>query len=341
MLRTAALIYNPASGRQDERRRAQVEAAAAELQRGGVRATIVASKGPRQAGEQARQLVADGCGAVFACGGDGTIHDVLQGLVFSQAALGVIPMGTANALAHDLGLPRHPARAARAALSASPQRIAVGRISYHDKNDQPCTRYFVIAVGVGVDADLFYRLHANMKQRMGMGAYYAEALRLWLTHDLGRFEAEFTDARTGEMRREAVSQALGVRITHFGGVLRRLAPGAALRRNDVQLVLFKTSSRLPYLMYILRSLAGGRWRVPGVELAHSTRLICRPLGEGNGSSASSHVYVEADGEVLGRLPVELTVVPSALTLLVPQSLATEKVRDHVMATAPRVGNAVS
>ena len=341
MLRTAALIYNPASGRQDERRRAQVEAAAAELQRGGVRATIVASKGPRQAGEQARQLVADGCGAVFACGGDGTIHDVLQGLVFSQAALGVIPMGTANALAHDLGLPRHPARAARAALSASPQRIAVGRISYHDKNDQPCTRYFVIAVGVGVDADLFYRLHANMKQRMGMGAYYAEALRLWLTHDLGRFEAEFTDARTGEMRREAVSQALGVRITHFGGVLRRLAPGAALRRNDVQLVLFKTSSRLPYLMYILRSLAGGGWRVPGVELAHSTRLICRPLGDGNGSGASSRVYVEADGEVLGRLPVELTVVPSALTLLVPQTLATEKVRDHVMATAPRVGNAVS
>ena len=341
MFRTAALIYNPASGRQDERRRAQVEAAAQELQRGGVRATIVASKGPRQAGEQARQLVADGCGAIFACGGDGTVHDVLQGLVFSNAALGVIPMGTANALAHDLGLPQRPARAARAALTASPQRIAVGRIAYHDKDDHPCTRYFVIAVGVGVDADLFYRLHSNMKQRMGMGAYYAEALRLWLTHDLGRFEAEFTDAGTSETRRESVSQVLAVRITHFGGLLRRFAPGAALRRNDVQLVLFKTSSRLPYLMYILRSLAGGRWRVPGVELAHSTRLICRPLDGGNGDGVSSHVYVEADGEVLGRLPVELTVVPSALTLLVPQSLATEKVRDHVMATAPRVGDAVS
>src|SRR5579872_5090911 len=245
MFRTAALIYNPVSGRQDQRRRAQVEAAASILQQGGVQATIVASKGPRQAGEQARQLVADGCGAIFACGGDGTVHDVLQGLVFSHAAMGVIPMGTANALAHDLGLPRHPARAAWAALHASPQRIAVGRISYHDKAGQPATRYFVIAVGVGVDADLFYRLHSNMKQRMGMGAYYAEALRLWLTHDMGLFEAEFSDARTGETRREAVSQALAVRITQFGGVLRRLAPEAALRRNDVQLVLFNTSSRLP------------------------------------------------------------------------------------------------
>jgi diacylglycerol kinase (ATP) len=341
MFRTAALIYNPASGRQDERRRAQVEVAAAVLRQAGVSATIVASKGPRQAGEQARQLVADGCGAIFACGGDGTVHDILQGLVFSQAALGVIPMGTANALAHDLGLPRHPARAARAALTASPQRIAVGRVAYHDKNDQACTRHFVIAVGVGVDADLFYRLHSSIKQRMGMGAYYAEALRLWLTHDLGRFEVEFIDARTGEARREAVSQALAVRITQFGGVLRRFAPGAALRRNDVQLVLFKTSSRLPYLMYILRSLAGGSWQVPGVELAHSTRLVCRPLAGGNGSGTSSRVYVEADGEVLGRLPVELTVVPNALTLLVPQTLATERVRDHVLATAPRVGNAVS
>jgi len=101
MFRTAALIYNPVSGRQDERRRVQVEAAAAALQQGGVRAVIVPSKGPRQAGEQARQLVADGCAAVFACGGDGTIHDILQGLVFSNAALGVIPMGTANALARE------------------------------------------------------------------------------------------------------------------------------------------------------------------------------------------------------------------------------------------------
>lgn len=341
MFRTAALIYNPVSGRQDERRRLQVEEAAAVLQRGGVLASIVASKGPRQAGEQARQLVADGCGAIFACGGDGTVHDVLQGLVFSNAALGVIPMGTANALAHDLGLPLDPARAAQAALTASPQRIAVGRIGFQDKEGKAASRYFVIAVGVGVDADLFYRLHSSIKQRMGMGAYYAEALRLWLTHDLGRFEAEFKDERTGEMRRELVSQALAVRITHFGGVLRRFAPEAALRRNDVQLVLFKTSSRLPYLMYILRSLAGGRWRVPGVQLAHTTRLICRPLAGGNGSRTLSRVYVEADGEVLGRLPVELTVVPSALTLLVPQHLATEKVRDPLMATAPRVGDAVS
>ena len=341
MFRTAALIYNPVSGRQDERRRAQVEAAAAALRQGGVQAAIVASRGPRQAGEQARQLVADGCGAVFACGGDGTVHDILQGLVFSHAALGVIPMGTANALAHDLGLPRDPVRAARAALTASPQRIAVGRISFQDSRGQAASRYFVIAVGVGVDADMFYRLHAHMKQRMGMGAYYAEALRLWLTHDLGRFEAEFTDLRTGEARRESVSQALAVRITQFGGILRRLAPGAALRRNDVQLVLFNTSSRLPYLMYILRSLAGGRWRVPGVELAHSTRLICRPLSGGNGNRASSRIYVEADGEVLGHLPVEMTIVPNALTVLVPQTLATEKVRNHVMATAPRVGDAVS
>ncbi|HEU5334708.1 MAG TPA: diacylglycerol kinase family protein [Terriglobales bacterium] len=341
MLRSAALIYNPVSGRQDERRRAQVEAVATVLRQSGVRAAIVPSKGPRMAGEQARQLVAEGCGAVFACGGDGTVHDVLQGLVFTQAALGVIPMGTANALAHDLGLPRDPEQAAQAALTASPQRIAVGRISYQDKAGQPSSRYFVIAVGIGVDADLFYRLHASMKQRMGMGAYYAEALRLWLTHDMGRFEAEFSDARTGELRREAVSQALAVRITQFGGVLRRFAPEAALRRNDVQLVLFKTSSRLPYLMYILRSLAGGRWRVPGVELAHSTRLICRPLAEGNGDGASSRIYVEADGEVLGSLPVEMTVVPSALTLLVPQHLAREKVRDGVMTAAPRVGDAVS
>src|SRR5579864_3712042 len=187
MLRTAALIYNPASGRQDERRRAQVEAAAAELQRGGVRATIVASKGPRKAGEQARQLVADGCGAIFACGGDGTIHDVLQGLAGSQVALGVIPMGTANALAHDLGLPLDPAKAARALMNGRQKRIALGQVHAQGLDGRSLTRYFTVAVGVGVDAHLFYKLHAGLKQRMGMAAYYSTAWHLWFTHRMERF----------------------------------------------------------------------------------------------------------------------------------------------------------
>lgn len=336
------MIYNPVAGRSEGRRLAQVEAAAEVLRQAGVQTVVAASKGPQQGGEQARQMVNAGCDTVFACGGDGTVNDVLQGLVGTQAALGIIPLGTANALAHDLRIPRRAVSAAQSALNAERQRIAVGRVEFHDPAGRSFSRFFTIAVGVGMDAHLFYRLQTNLKQRMGMNAYYAEALHLWMTKHPRRFEVIFQDAINGQTRREQVTQVLAVRITQFGGVLRKLAPQAALRRPDFQLILFKTASRSAYLLYVLRSLLDGSWSVPGVELAHSTRLECQQLNAGNNGHDAARIYAEADGELLGNLPVSVSMVPDALTILVPQTLATEKVRSKlIVATPPPVGNPVS
>src|SRR5258708_3947142 len=115
-MRKAVLLYNPLSGRRRERRHADVEAAAAVLRDAGVEAITEATRGQAETAHQTRQAIADGCDTIFACGGDGTIHDVLQGVVGSDVALGIIPLGTANALAHDIGLPLTAVGAARAAL---------------------------------------------------------------------------------------------------------------------------------------------------------------------------------------------------------------------------------
>ena len=114
-MRKAALFYNPLSGRRRARRLADVEAALAVLRQAGVEAAAEPTRGQADAGEQARQAIAGGCDTIIACGGDGTAHDVLQGMVGSDAALGIIPLGTANALAHDLRLPLSPTGAARGA----------------------------------------------------------------------------------------------------------------------------------------------------------------------------------------------------------------------------------
>ena len=68
-----------------------------------------------------------GCDAILACGGDGTVHEVLQRMVGTDAALGVVPLGTANALAANLGLGRSPAKAVRKLLTALPVRVPVGK----------------------------------------------------------------------------------------------------------------------------------------------------------------------------------------------------------------------
>jgi diacylglycerol kinase (ATP) len=321
------LIYNPMSGPRVGRRLARIEAAAHVLREAGIDVELAETHAPGSGGTQANNLVQDGCDTIFACGGDGTIHDVLQGLIGSCAALAIIPLGTANALAHDLGIPRSPAAAARAALHGRPHRIPVGKAAFSNAAGEPSSRYFTVAFGAGADAHLFYRLDAAWKRRHGMKAYYAQALQLWLTHDLPRFQVEFTDAR-GDLCQAVASQVLAVRISDFGGVLRNLAPGAGLSRPDLRVVLFKTGSRLPYLIYVTRTLLDARWPVPGVELVNTSRLVCRPLSE----NAPTRIYAETDGELLSRLPVEVSIVPDALTLVVPQEFATEDVREHRIAT---------
>src|SRR4051812_29756232 len=128
--RKAAMLYNPSSGQKRHLRLAQVESAARELNAVDVATTLIPTQGSGTAGKQAVEAVAQGHDAIFACGGDGTIHDVLQGMVTSapEVPLGIVPLGTGNVLAFDLDLPRNPARAIRKQLEFTPRRIAAGLI---------------------------------------------------------------------------------------------------------------------------------------------------------------------------------------------------------------------
>jgi diacylglycerol kinase (ATP) len=305
----AVLLYNPLSGRRQARRLADVEAALTVFRQAGVEATMEPTRGQADDTGQVRRAIAEGCDTILACGGDGTVHDVLQGMAGSDSVLGVIPLGTANALAHDLHLPLSAADAARANLTAKPRRTAVGRVEYLDLDGNRGSRFFIVTAGIGADAHLFYKLNPLVKGHLGMAAYYAKATRLWLTHPMENFTVEMESGT-----KVGVSQLLAVRIRNFGGVLRELAPGASLERNDLRLVLFRTASRLAYLRYIVRGLAGAQWRVGGIDLVHSVKVSCRARCD---AAPGLRIFVEADGELLGTLPVEISAVPDAVALLVP------------------------
>jgi diacylglycerol kinase family enzyme len=188
-MRRVALIYNPASGQPTGRRTAQIADVVAVLRGAGVDVKVIETESSASAGAQAQEAVSDGCDTILACGGDGTVHEVMQGLVGGSAALGVIPMGTANALAADLGVPASGKKAAKVLLDASPVRISVGHLFYRDDEGDPRSRYFVVAAGVGVDAHFFSRLDSRMKQRFGYAAYLVAAFRMWAVHDFPLFSA--------------------------------------------------------------------------------------------------------------------------------------------------------
>ncbi len=320
-MRKAALLYNPDSGGSKQRQR-ELEAALDVLRGAGVEADLVATDSPGHAADETRRAAGAGCDTIFACGGDGTIHNIIQVLANSSTALAILPMGTANALAHDIGLPLKVVAAARAALSAAPRRIALGQVSFADMKGNRGSRFFVVAAGVGVDAHLFYKLHTGAKQKMGMYAYYAKAWHMWCTYPMTRFTAEYSYDGSNTSDAVDVTELLAVRIRNFGGVLQELAPGASLDRDDVRVVFCRTASRAAYLAYVIRGLLGLPWTIRGIDLAHSTRVSCRyrspaALPQGRPSQGQTKIYVEADGELLGTLPIEITVVPNALTLLAP------------------------
>ncbi len=322
-MRKAALLYNPASGRQRERRLHHVEEAAAVLRAAGVEALPVPTRAAGTAGEQAREAVAAGCDTVLACGGDGTVHEVLQGLVGGQAALGVIPLGTGNALANDLGTSHDPAQAARQLLAAEARRIALGRVEFQDREGRAAERHFTVAAGAGGDARMLYEVGHHAKGRHGMVAYYKSVAWQLATYPLSPFEVEYRESGSGERRVVEVSQMLAVRIRDFGGIVRKVAPGAGLERDDLQLLLVRTARRMAYVRYILQTFLDRPRQVRGVELVHATEATCRELPPDDPRRAAwpkrppCSIYTEADGEILGRLPLRLTMAPAALNLLHP------------------------
>jgi diacylglycerol kinase (ATP) len=308
-MRKATILFNPNSGRR--RRDAELSQAIGILQSAGVRTELTVCESSQEATDHARCAVAAGSDTVFACGGDGTIHDVMQGLVGTNVALAILPLGTANALAHDLGLPLHPPDAARVAVSGQIRRIPLGRIEYQDFSGRPAARHFTVAAGIGVDAHLFYKLNRDLKQRTGMAAYYLKAWQLWATHRMRRFDVEYAHG-SGQKYRASLTELLAVRIRFFGNVLRELVPGASLDCGDLRAVMCRTESRNAYLRYVTGALLGRRWNIEGIDLVSCSEIVCQLPKEN-----ADHVYVEADGELLGRLPARMTMVPDALSLVVP------------------------
>ena len=312
-MRRVALIYNPASGQHTLGRRAAIDKALAILREAGVDAEALETNAPGSASVLAEEAMSRGCDAILACGGDGTVHEVLQKLVGTNVALGVVPLGTANALAANLGLHSSPAKTVRKLLAADPVRVSVGQISYRSGKRSTDARYFTVAAGVGADALFLSRLDPSLKRRLGYLLYLFEGFRVWATYSFPLFDAAFVEQSSAKPRVERISQLLAVRIRDFGGVLHNFAPGATLHNNGLRLIAFKTRSRLSYFRFLIATMFGHQRFSREIELLDAVSVECRPS---NGSIM--RVFAEADGELLGRLPVRIEIVPDAVTLLIPR-----------------------
>jgi YegS/Rv2252/BmrU family lipid kinase len=314
--RKALLLFNPVSGAHHGARQATMRRIAELFRRAGVDVLVESTEARGSAGKQARAAVDSGCDAVFACGGDGTVFEVLQGMAQSKAIMGVIPLGTGNVLAHDLGLAGKPERAAEQLLSCAPQTIALGRISTGGRS-----RFFTVAAGVGVHAELLYRANARAKQRGGYLAYYSHGMNLLFRHAFVPFPVEITTSE-GKLVHADTLELVAMRVRSFGGPLRHWRPGSSLLGDDLKLVLLRNASRAHMLRYTLQALTGIA-PYDGLEKSEadlsfvSAKSVLCHTPEARGA----YLRVQADGELLGPTPAEISIVPRGLTLLMPSELA--------------------
>jgi diacylglycerol kinase (ATP) len=296
LFRQPVLIYNPAAGALRRNPARILQRTIAALARGGLAPRLMPTSVAGEGGSLAQEAVRQGADLVLVLGGDGTVNEVVQGLVHSSVPLGVLPGGTANVLAMELGLGSQVESAAKMLATFEPRLVSLGRIS-----GSFGSRYFLLMAGAGLDANIVYEVSAGLKNAAGKLAYWASGLVRFFK----RVE-QLEVGVDGQVHR--CGFALISRVRNYGGDL-EIASGASLHDNHFEVVLFEGSNPLRYAWYMLNVAAKRVQRIRGVRVlsAHQVQVL-------------TAAAIQIDGEYLGRQPVSIEIVPDALQLLLPAKI---------------------
>src|SRR5690625_1506605 len=293
-VRRLAVIHNPLAGQRRRRRYA------AFLEALEARGLVVNELPTRRRGDAERLAQAVGPEAgdmLVAAGGDGTINEVVNGLMANPQGgralpLAILPLGTANVLAAEIGLGSDIENVVDTIVRGRTRPLTLGRV-----ND----RCFLIMAGVGLDAHVVQQVDVGLKRGLGKLAYVAKLLQQLFTYDFPRYQVTIGD--------ESFSAASLVvaKGRYYGGRL-LMAPQASIFEDRLEVVLFSRGHPWHALGYGAALLLGRLPKIKSVQHLQARSLrIDGPAGD----------PVQADGDIVTRLPAEVTLVPHAIRLVVP------------------------
>lgn len=265
------------------------------LAHAGVRLQLAETQHAGHATQLAREAVGRGTRLVVAAGGDGTVADVANGLTGSDARLGVIPLGTANVLAHELSLPFRPHAVAAALAFGRTRALWPGVV-----RGQPGERLFVQMVGVGLDAEVVRRLSLPMKRLLGRGAYVLQTMR-----ELARYGYPPIRLRADGVEMTAASAIVSKGRLYAGRYT--LAPAASPTEPGFTLALFKHGSPGAAALYAGALPLNLLPFAPGVRLLRAERVEFR----GNEALAA-----QADGDPIGTTPLHVSDAAAPIQVVV-------------------------
>ena len=299
----AILISNPKTGRYASSRLRPIEETLSQLRSLGLDVELKLTTRPHEATELAARAARNGSSdvigspVVIVAGGDGTINEAIQGLAGTKARLAIIPRGTANVLARQLGLPLDEQQAAVVAARGKSQRIHLGLAIDETTNVK---RYFALMAGIGLDASIVRHVRPRLKKRIGKGAFWISGLSHLASWSPHPFTLEIESREY-----QATFAAIG-KAPRYGGDL-AITPGARLDQPEFEVCMIDTVSRFRYLRLLSYALREGMPRDnPSVRFMKTTRVLAR-----------GNAPVQIDGELIGSLPMRFEIAPESLEVIVP------------------------
>jgi diacylglycerol kinase (ATP) len=295
--RKATLISNPKTGRYASRRLRSVQELASHLESLGVTVDLKLTGGPGDATEFAARAARNGSSDIIVAGGDGTINEAIQGLAGTKARLAIIPRGTANVLARELGLPLDDEPAAVVAAQGKSRKIYLG-VAIDETTQE--RRHFVLMAGIGLDASVVRRVQPSLKKRIGKGAFWISGLSHLATWNPRPFTLEIDNQKYN-----ATFATIG-KSAKYGGDL-AITPGARLDEREFEICIIETMSRLRYLHLLSYAMREGMPRdKPEVRFVKAVNV-----------KAYGDAAVQVDGELIGQLPMRFEIAPHSLEVIVP------------------------
>jgi diacylglycerol kinase (ATP) len=312
----ATIIYNPMSGRPG-RRAEDVREMIRLLSQRGIDSDARATTGPEDAARLATEALTEGASIIISYGGDGTINEVIQEMAGTDAALAIWPGGTSNVVARDLGVPFQLTQVADMIAAGRTRRIALGLAKSGDGEtrrqgdtatvapspSRPVapSRYFVMMAGIGLDASIAQAVNKKLKRRTGEFAYWLSGIR----HFFMWHGEPFTIEVDGH-RYESAFALVGNGKGYGGGMV--MTPNAKLEEPWFEVYIVPLLRNNFAYLRALRACMRGKPEVPGVLLIKGKHVV---------ANSAHEPWVEADGEIIGPLPMTFDIVPDALSVIVP------------------------
>jgi len=276
------------------------------LQAEGASFDAVLTEEPGHATRLARQALDDGFRTIVAVGGDGTVNEVINGLVVEgtvdpEVALGIIPWGTGADFTRTLGIPRDYVGACRHLLRSQPRPVDLGKVTCLREGRQ-VERYFINAAGLGFDGEVSDLVNRFPKLLGGTMTYLACLFIGLVTYRNKNVEFTFD----GQPVRGRVNSVIVCNGCYFGGGM-FIAPGATFDDGLFYVVVLGNLNKLEVVMNVPRVYKGTHLTHPKVSHFSAREIHVE---------AQERMFLQAEGELIGEAPATFRVIPRALRVLV-------------------------